>query len=125
MARSSALGAAGMLWEKDTAFFFENNGQDGDSLESKQVHALSADPKFAEIDHKLLQSSDWRTSVHHVWHQKENIHVLEARSGLFAAERFCRSRFGQNSHKLFLGDNMGTTLALDRCRAHDFSLLVQ
>eukprot|EP00973_Karenia_brevis_P033468 4614481-Karenia_brevis.AAC.1 len=99
-------------------------GPSNDSAVSNSVRC-TADQSFVEISHSQIQGTQWKTSVHHLWKDSEPIHLSEARSGLFGLERFCRTRYGANSKKMFLGDNMSVTLAFDRCRAHDFRLLLQ
>eukprot|EP00969_Alexandrium_andersonii_P220578 9742193-Alexandrium_andersonii.AAC.1 len=70
-----------------------------------------------------MSSTDWRTVVSGAWGRAENITVTEARAAVLALRREARLGHAWHSAHLFLMDNMGAVLSLERCRAKDFALL--
>eukprot|EP00973_Karenia_brevis_P003157 436244-Karenia_brevis.AAC.1 len=97
----------GERWEQPTLLDDATvllGSSNGDS--DKDGIRCTADQTFVEISHSQIQGTHWKTSIHHLWKDSEPIHLLEARSGLLGLERFCRTKYGANSRKMFLGDNM-------------------
>ena len=78
---------------------------------------------FPEVDPKLLEPDRWRTLFSGPFHYDEPITIKEGRAVLLKVRRDARTRLGHNRRRLYLLDNMGLVLALDRCRAKSFALL--
>jgi hypothetical protein len=65
----------------------------------------------------------WATKALGKWKRKEDISVTETRAAVLALRRTVRSRESWHSRHLYLVDNMGVALALERCRSKVFPLL--
>jgi len=67
--------------------------------------------------------SGWQVRIATPYKNKEGITVLEGRSIILGLRRIARCKKNFNQHHLFLNDNFGAILALDRGRAWHFPLL--
>jgi len=83
------------------------------------------DDAFPEIPHELMRPGDWSVTRAGRWEFTADIHEKEARAMAASIERFARTRFGRDCHRLNLGDNMGDVLVFERGRAKEYPLLVQ
>ena len=72
---------------------------------------------FPEVNAELLDFKRWTPRVWGARQYKENILLLEARVLLKAVRRIVLSNFGGFARLIFLGDNLGVILAVERCRA--------
>ena len=81
------------------------------------------DDSFPEVP-KELYGGDWIEVAKGPWRREESITLLEARACLRCLQQALTAGDAAGLHVLFLGDNLGCVLAVDRARAGTYELLV-
>ena len=82
------------------------------------------DPEFPEVPSDFLRSDLWTDCGSGAWGQAENIFVLESRALANCVRDLALSGTTYHKRFLFLGDNLGVTLAFARSRSKNFVVLV-
>ena len=81
-----------------------------------------ADLGYPDVRVQLLEGV-WETVCSRSFKSLENITVLEGRAHIYALRRCTRSVRHHDCEMLFLIDNFGLCMALDKQRASDYSML--
>jgi len=84
---------------------------------------LYEDFSFPNIPARLLLQKDWKNLWACPLNLPEAIHMCEARGALSSVKHRSRDAQFHSHHMLFIGDNLGLTLALSKGRCADFYLL--
>ncbi len=84
---------------------------------------LFEDFGFPNIPARLLKQMDWKNLWACPLNLPEAIHMCEARGALSSVKHRSRDAQFHSHHMLFIGDNLGLTLALSKGRCADFYLL--
>ncbi|CAK0818448.1 unnamed protein product, partial [Prorocentrum cordatum] len=107
-ARSHAFAAAGLEGRDDGLLQARAGPAEDEALR------WGRDRSFLGLPARLLHGSWWSTVMADKWRYEEGIIHLEARAVPKEIERLARSRRGHDARALFVGDNLGLTLALGR-----------
>ena len=81
--------------------------------------------EFPEIAVNLLDERDWNLCIKKPFLYSEDLFVLEGRASLAGVKHSCRAVSGFGLEHLNLGDNLGNVLALEKRRAHIFSIVMR
>ena len=79
---------------------------------------------FPEVPVEILHPKLWKTKKFGRWgNTSEHITIKEGRALVLAVRRLCRASKNRGKRHLFLVDNLGLVLAINKGRAHNVALL--
>ena len=84
----------------------------------------AVDDACPELDPDLLTKNEWRLIQCRPYHHNEPVHLKELRAVMFGLRRRVRSIHHHRHSHLFLCDNLGVVLALEKGRCSDPKVLV-